>query len=88
MTQKTEIEFELSETIAYNRRGERVEAFCPHCKTLVEMATPLIAAILARTSEREIFRRVETGKAHFIETDRVLVCLNSLTRFQKELLEP
>jgi len=84
MTQKTEIEFELSETIAYSRRGERIEAICPHCKTVVEMATPQLAAILMRTSEREIFRQVETGRAHFIETNRVLVCLNSLTNYQKE----
>lgn len=89
MTQKTEIEFELSETIAYSRRGERLEAFCPQCEKFVEMATPQIAAILVQSNEREIFRRIETGEVHFIETDRVLVCLNSFTncRTTKELLE-
>lgn len=89
MTQKTEIEFELSETIAYTRRGERLETFCPRCETLVEMATPQIAAILTRTTERGVFRQVESGEVHFVETDRVLVCLNSLTNYQKtrEMLE-
>ena len=82
MTQKTEIEFELNETVAYSRRGERLESFCRDCEQSVEMATPQIAAIITRSSEREIFRRVETGEVHFIETDRILVCLNSLTNYQ------
>lgn len=82
MTQKTEIEFELNETVAYTRRGERVEAFCSRCERHVEMATPQIAAILTRSTEREIFRRVETGDVHFVETDRVLVCLHSLKNDQ------
>ncbi len=87
MTQKTEIEFELNETVAYSRRNERGEAFCPHCEMLVEMATPQIAAILVQSNEREVFRRLETGEIHFIETERVLVCLNSLTKKTKEILE-
>jgi hypothetical protein len=78
MNQKTEIEIELNETVAYSRRSERFEAFCPECKSLVEMAAPPIAAVLTHTTEREIYRLVETGKVHFIETDRVLICLNSL----------
>ncbi len=89
MTQKTEIEFELSETIAYCRRGEHLEAFCPRCEENVEMAAPQIAAILAHSNEREVFRRLEAGDVHFIEADRVLVCLNSLSNYQqrKEMSE-
>lgn len=89
MTQKTEIEIELNETVAYSRRGERLEAFCPRCETLVEMATPQIAAIITQSNEREVFRLIETGEVHFIETDRVLVCLNSFTNYQMtmEILE-
>ena len=80
MKQKTEIEIELSETVAYSRRSERFETFCPECKSLVEMSSPQVAAILTRTTEREIYRLVETGKVHFVETDRVLVCLKSLSK--------
>ena len=83
MMQKTQIEIELSETIAYSRRSERFETFCPNCKSLVEMATPQIAAILTQSTEREIYRLVETDKIHFIETERVLVCLNSLAEFKE-----
>ncbi len=84
MKQKTEIEIELSETVAYSRRSERFETFCPQCKSLVEMSTPQVAAILKRSTEREIYRLVETGKVHFVETDRVLVCLKSLTETLSE----
>lgn len=79
MIQKTEIEIEMSETVAYSRRSERFETFCPGCRSLVEMATPQVAAILTHTTEREIYRLVETGSVHFVETDRVLMCLKSFT---------
>ena len=83
MKQKTQIEIELTETIAYSRRSERFETFCPNCKSLVEMATPQIAAILSRLTEREIYQLVEAGVIHFIENTRVLVCLSSLAEFKK-----
>ena len=84
MKQKTEIEIEFSETIAYSNRHERFEAFCAECKLLVEMATPQIAAILTCSTEREIYRLIETGKIHFVETDRVFICLKSLSETLSE----
>lgn len=84
MEQKTEIEIELSETIAYSKRRERFEAYCPSCEALIEMATPHIAAILTHSTEREIFSLVEAGKIHFVETDGVLICLSSLIDFKKK----
>jgi len=78
--QKTEIEFELSETIGYSKRHERFEAFCAQCESTAEMAAPLVAATLTQSTEREIFRLVEAGKIHFVEADRVLICLKSLTQ--------
>jgi hypothetical protein len=78
MTQKTEFEIEVNETVTYSRRSERFENFCPTCKCMTEMATPQVGAILAELTEREIYRLVETGEIHFVETDRVLVCLSSL----------
>ena len=77
MTQKTEIEIEVNETVAYNRRSDRFENFCPTCKCLAEMATVQVASILWHTTEREIYKLVERGDIHFVETDRVLVCLTS-----------
>ena len=79
MTKKTEIEIEMSETVAYSSRRERFENFCPTCKAMSEMATPQTAAVLTHTTERELYKLVETGRVHFVETDRVLICLQSLT---------
>ena len=84
MNQKTEIEIVFNETIAYSKRQERFEAFCPECKSPVEMTTPQIAAILTRSTERGVYRFIETGKVHFVETDRVLICLKSLTETLSE----
>jgi len=79
MKQTTQIEIEFSETIAYSRPGERYETFCPECKSMVEMLTTQVAAIVTGTTDREIYRLVETGKVHFVESGRVLVCLRSLS---------
>ena len=81
MTRKTEIEFELNETIAYTRSDERLGVFCPSCQMIVEMAVPHVAAILADLSEREVYRRIVTNEVHFIEGGRLLVCIGSLTTY-------
>lgn len=81
--QKTEIEIELSETIAYSKSRDRFRAVCPQCESPTEMTAPHIAAILTGTTEREIYRLVETGRVHFIETAGVFICLNSLINFKK-----
>ena len=78
MKQKTEIEVELSETVAYSRHEEKFEAYCTQCRSLVEMATPPVAAILAHSTEREVYRLVEMDKIHYVESGGVLICLNSL----------
>ncbi|PYT01842.1 MAG: hypothetical protein DMF63_03120 [Acidobacteria bacterium] len=83
MTQKTEFEIEVNETVAYSSRSDRFESFCPVCKCMSEMATVQIAAVLTQKTERDIYRMVEVDAIHFIETDRVLVCLNSLPGYQR-----
>jgi hypothetical protein len=85
MQRTTEIEIEYSETIAYTRPDERLESFCSECNECVEMAAPHVAAIVTHSSEREIYRLVETGQVHFVEADRVLVCLRSLARIEGEI---
>ena len=78
MKQKTEITFEIEETIILRQVAETLTVFCPQCHALVEMITPQIAAALCGLSEREIFRLIENGRLHFVEAERVLVCPNSL----------
>lgn len=85
MQETTEIEFEFSETIAYSRPDERLESFCPECNAWVEMAAPHVAAILTHTTEREIYRLIESGHVHFVESGRVLVCVQSLGKSKGEI---
>jgi len=84
MTQKTEFEIEVSETVAYSSRSDRFDCYCTACKCMTEMATVQIAVVLIQKTEREIYRMVEDDAVHFVETDRaVLVCLNSLPGYQR-----
>jgi hypothetical protein len=84
MKRKTEITFEVEETIVWRQEAQWFEAFCPYCQALVKMAAPRLAAALNGRTEREIFRLIETKDIHFIETGRLLVCLVSLNNKLKE----
>lgn len=78
MKRTTEITLEIEEKIVLRQGEMLVAAFCEECQALVNMASPQIAAILSGSSEREIFRLIEAGHIHFVETGRVFICLNSL----------
>src|SRR4051812_33551349 len=80
MKQKTEITYEIEERIILRASGDKFQAFCPQCQTIVEMLTPPVAAAFSGLSERAIFRLIEAGEIHFVETERVFVCRNSLTQ--------
>jgi len=68
----------ISENVVPGRPGRQFEAFCAGCKKLSEMASPVIAGALSGVTEHEIFRLIESEKIHFAESDRVVVCLDSL----------
>jgi hypothetical protein len=82
MAEETRIEIEVDEIVAYSRKSERFENYCPVCRSMAEMATAQVGAVLAHMTEREIYRLVESGAIHFVETDRVLICLNSLPGYR------
>ena len=79
MKRKTEITFEVEETIILRHAAETRTAFCAQCRASVEMLTPQTAAALRGLSEREIFRLIENGQLHFTEAERIFICRNSLT---------
>ncbi len=56
-------------------------ARCPWCAAEVQLLTPEEAGELCGVSVREIYRLVEAGSIHFIETrqGRLWLCANSLT---------
>lgn len=72
-TKKIMIEFK--ETVVVRSGEVRAIDDCPMCAAITEMATPWVAAMLHRTSERAIFRLVELGLVHANEGDRTLICL-------------
>lgn len=55
---------------------------CEFCAAEVEMLSPARAADLTGKTERIIYRQVETGRLHFIETSdgKLLICSNSLSK--------
>jgi hypothetical protein len=81
MTNKNDgIVIEIDERIAVTNAEQQFEAYCSECKQMTEMATPKTAGILTDISEREVFRLIESKEIHFIESARVLVCIESLRK--------
>jgi len=72
--QKTKVTFEERETVVLKKRSTHLSADCPLCQASVELVTPEILAVLAHTSEREVFRLLEAGVVHFVETSRIYAC--------------
>jgi len=69
-----------TERLLVMSHGRSLYSLCAACGDEVRMVTIDQAATLARLSSREIYREVEAGMLHFIETTEgsVLVCFNSL----------
>jgi len=81
LEKKAEIIIEIDEVLLPNA-DSKFEAFCPECRRLVEMTSTAIAALELGISERRIFRLIEAREIHFVETDRISVCLNSASKFK------
>jgi len=77
---KTEITIETDRMFIIRRRSTLIQTWCATCSEVVKMAALEDAANLAGMRSREVYRAVEAGKLHFLETveGRLLVCLNSL----------
>ena len=65
--------------------SEAIELWCQHCGRNVPTVTPETAARLSGATVRAVYRQIETGSLHFLETtDGLLfVCTDSLA-LQKE----
>jgi hypothetical protein len=76
----SEFAIEISQTVVVSKIDSLVQAWCAGCGTEGQWVTPEHAAIISNSDTRSIYRRIEVGKVHFIEsTDGpALVCLNSL----------
>jgi hypothetical protein len=80
MKRRIEITVEAERTIAsIGGRSDQWTQWCSACVTTVTFATAEKASIACAVSTRLIYRRIEEGRVHFIESNRGLaVCLPSL----------
>ena len=76
----TIITFESHERTTIRRDVRQRVAWCERCGVEVQMVTPGEAAAVAKTDARAIFRGVEAGEIHFLETrdSGLMICTNSL----------
>ena len=78
---RIEITVEKRRFVVMKRGRAPVSDWCADCGGQVAMLTPDQAATLANVSSRTIYRRVEAGETHYMETaeGHLLVCANSLS---------
>jgi hypothetical protein len=90
MTMAKTITIETHRQIWIRSHRKTSVAWCGACRAETLMLMPEQAAILYRTTQREIFRQIESGKLHFIEAieGAVLVCCNSLDNQTISILKP
>jgi excisionase family DNA binding protein len=76
---RTEIVTETHEIWVLRRRGAS-RRLCGQCVREAQMLTPHEAAVLRGVSQLTVYRWVESGRLHFIETPggELFVCLASL----------
>ena len=76
----TEITIERKRSFAARRTTKRTLSYCPICAHESEFVTPEEAGAIASVSPRTIYRWLENGKLHFIETPggELLLCAESL----------
>ena len=78
-TEKTVITFETFQRRTMHLRRRAKIAWCERCTAKTVMLAPDEAAAHLQTTAREIFRRVESGEIHYLETTggALLVCCDS-----------
>jgi hypothetical protein len=77
---KTEIVVEREQVLVIKRLDGQMPRWCAECKGEMQMVSVDEAAILTNLSARAIYRRIEAGQIHFVETEDglLLVCAISL----------
>lgn len=78
---RTEIIIETDRMYVLRKRRNPSHALCVECERPSKMVPPDEVLDVSGLRSRAIYRAVETGKVHFIETPEgsVLICLNSLS---------
>jgi hypothetical protein len=73
------ITIETRQQILIRSRRQTLVAWCEACSMNTLMIVPEQAAAICRITERQVFRQIENGELHFIETPngKLFVCSNS-----------
>ena len=76
----TIVTFESQERMTIRKSSRSLVRWCDRCDQEALMVTPAEAAAIGRSDTRAIFRGVEAGTIHFIESEsgELLVCSNSI----------
>ena len=81
MSRRRRIEITVEQRRLVLRRSVWPPVCCVECSTPVQMLMPEEAAALTGVGTRQLYRWVEAGQIHFVETaeGRLLLCPNSLS---------
>jgi len=77
---KTAVVVQTHQVTTVHLTRQSICAWCGACRAAVLMLTPDEAAAVALCTGRDIYRRVDAGELHYLETDdgALLICVNSL----------
>lgn len=86
MTMAKTITIETHRQIWVRSQRKTCVAWCGACRVETLMLMPEQAAILYGTTQREIFRQIESGELHFVEMKNgaLFVCCKALELSQKK----
>jgi len=85
MKRKIQLTLETAETFVVQTPRSIQRHYCPVCRTLVDMVSPYVLATISGESERKIFRLIEQAVFHFVEADRLFICLNSINEIKGDI---
>ena len=80
---RTHITVKSDQVLVIRRAGRSLTAWCTECGSLVNMIAPEEAMAVVGVSSREIYRWVEAGRVHYLETSEgfLLICRDSLPQY-------
>ena len=86
MTKRRRLEITVEQrSLVLRRTVQDAAVVCPHCAS--PTISPEQAAALTGVSARAVYRQVEQGHLHFVETEtgRLRLCLHSLLEHKGDL---
>jgi len=86
MSRRRRIEITVENRLLVLRRAVHPPVWCAVCPTPVQMLTPEEATALTEVSTRWLYRQIEAGQIHFVETPegRLLLCPHTLSNLLSE----